>query len=47
MSYWNNFEKEFNEHGFIDIAFEQVSVSPDSNTYTNIVSAYYMPKVSA
>ena len=46
VSYWNNFQKEFNEHGFDNISFEQVSVNPDSNTYTNITSAYYMPKVS-
>ena len=46
VSYWNNFEKEFNEHGFDNIVFEQVSVTPDSNTYTAISSSYYMPKVS-
>ena len=46
VSHWNNFEKEFNEHGFSNISFEKVSVTPDSNTYTTIVSNYYMPKVS-
>ena len=46
VSFWNNFEKEFNEHGFSNISFEQVAVTPDSNSYTNITSNYYMPKVS-
>ena len=46
VSFWNNFEKEYNEHGFDNISFEQVAVTPDSNIYTKISSNYYMPKVS-
>ena len=45
VTYWNNFEKEVNDYSFDTISFEQVSVSPTSNTYTEIASKYYMPKV--
>ena len=44
-TYWNNFEEERNEHSFDSISFDQLSISPDENMYTNIKSNYYMPKV--
>ena len=45
ITYWNNIPSENNEHDFDDISFEQVSVSADDNSYTNISNTYYMPKV--
>ena len=44
ITYWNNFEEERNEHSFDSISFEQLSISPDENSYINS-SIYYMPKV--
>ena len=44
ITYWNNFGEERNEHSFDSISFEQISVSPDNNIYTEL-SVYYMPKV--
>ena len=46
VTYWNNFENENNPHNFENISFEKVSVSPDSNPYTDIKEYYYMPKVA-
>ena len=45
ITYWNNFEKEDNLYSFDSISYEQVSVTPESNKYTNIQNNYYMPKV--
>ena len=45
ITYWNNFTSETNEHNFDNISFENVSVSPVSNKYTEISNIYYMPKV--
>jgi len=44
ITYWNNFEEERNEHSFDSISFEQLSISPDENSYINS-SIYYMSKV--
>ena len=44
ITYWNNFEEERNEHSFDSISFEQIPISPNENSYTEL-SAYYMPKV--
>ena len=45
ITYWNNFEEERNEHSFDSISFEQISVTPAINNYTDISSKYYLPKV--
>ena len=45
ITYWNNFEKEDNLYSFDSISYEQVSVTPESNNYTEMESNYYMPKV--
>jgi hypothetical protein len=44
VTYWNNFREENNEHNFDSITFEQLNISPDSNSYFN-GDTYYMPKV--
>ena len=44
ITYWNNFDSENNEHLFDSISFENISISPDSNSYMN-GNTYYMPKV--
>jgi protein arginine N-methyltransferase 2 len=45
ITYWNNFEKEDNLYSFDSISYEQVSVTPESNNYTEMENNYYMPKV--
>ena len=45
ITYWNNYEKEYNPYGFDSISFEKIAVSPDDNNYTEMISNYYMPKV--
>ena len=45
ITYWNNNEEEYNPHLFDSVSYEQISVNPDENIYTGIVSNYYMPKV--
>jgi len=45
ITYWNNFADNRNKHGFDDISFEEISVSPSDNGYTKIIDTYYMPKV--
>ena len=45
ITYWNNNEKEYNPYSFDLVSYEQISVTPDENIYTSIVSNYYMPKV--
>ena len=44
ITYWNNFNEENNEHSFDSVSFENISISPDSNSYKN-GNIYYMPKV--
>ena len=45
ITYWNNEEKEYNPHSFDSVSYQQISVVPDENIYTNIARKYYMPKV--
>jgi len=45
ITYWNNNEEEYNPNSFDSVSYEQISVNPDNNSYTNISSSYYMPKV--
>ena len=45
ITYWNNKEEEYNPYSFDSVSYEQVSISPDNNIYTNMASNYYMPKV--
>ena len=45
ITYWNNNETEYNPYSFESVSYEQISMSPDDNNYTGIVSNYYMPKV--
>ena len=45
ITYWNNNEEEYNPHSFDSVTYEQISVTPDENMYTNIKNNYYMPKV--
>ena len=45
ISYWNNNEEAYNPYAFDSVSYEQISVTPSSNIYTNIASNYYMPKV--
>ena len=45
ITYWNNFTDNRNEHDFDSVSFEEVSVTPDSNNYIELVDKYYMPKV--
>ena len=45
ITYWNNNEEEYNPHSFDSVVYEQISVTPDENMYTEITNNYYMPKV--
>ena len=45
ITYWNNEEKEYNPYLFDSVSYQQISVSPVDNMYTNIASNYYIPKV--
>jgi protein arginine N-methyltransferase 2 len=45
LTYWNNYPHVNDKYNFDDITFEEVTVSPDSNIYTEIQETYYMPKV--
>ena len=45
ITYWNNNEEEYNPYLFDSVSYEQISVTPDENMYTNIKNNYYMPKV--
>ena len=45
ITYWNNKESNNNPYSFDSISYEQISITPDDNIYTNIESNYYMPKV--
>ena len=45
ITYWNNAEAEYNPYSFSSISYEQVSISPETNKYTEMENNYYMPKV--
>ena len=45
ITYWNDFEEEYNPNSFDSVGYEQISVNPDENSYTDISNNYYMPKV--
>ena len=45
ITYWNNLEQEYDEFGFDSVSYDKIAVTPDSNSYTDIASYYYMPKV--
>ena len=44
ITYWNNFTDKRNEHSFDSVSFDDISVSPDDNTYFTS-NTYNMPKV--
>jgi len=44
ITYWNNFTDKRNEHSFDSVSFNDISVTPDDNTYFTS-STYNMPKV--
>tara|TARA_Y100001938_G_C8068746_1_gene421848 strand:- start:707 stop:1255 length:549 start_codon:yes stop_codon:yes gene_type:complete len=44
VTYWNNFTDKRNEHSFDSVSFDDISISPDNNTYF-ISNVYHMPKV--
>ena len=44
ITYWNNFTDKRNEHSFDSVSFEDISVTPDSNSYFSS-NTYNMPKV--
>ena len=46
VTYWNNYEREDNQHDFSSINYEVISIATESNLYTDISSNYYMPKVN-
>ena len=44
ITYWNNFTDKRNEHSFDSVSFEDISVTPDDNTYFTSNTSH-MPKV--
>ena len=44
ITYWNNFTDKRNEHSFDSVSFDNISVTPDDNTYFTS-NTYHMPKV--
>ena len=46
ITYWNNREEGYNPYAFDSVSYEQISITPVSNRYTDIENNYYMPKVS-
>ena len=44
ITYWNNFTDKRNEHNFDSVSFDDISVTPNDNTYFTS-STYNMPKV--
>ena len=44
ITYWNNFTDKRNEQGFNSVSFEDISVTPDDNSYFTSTT-YNMPKV--
>ena len=45
ITYWNNNEEEYNPYLFDSVSYNQISVTPNENIYTQITNNYYMPKV--
>ena len=45
LTYWNNYTYAKDEFKFDDISFEEITVSPENNIYTDISETYHMPKV--
>ena len=45
ISYWNNKESENNLYSFDSVNYEQISINPEVNQYTNLSVNYHMPKV--
>ena len=45
ITYWNNNEEEYNPYLFDSVSYDQISVTPNENIYTQITNNYYMPKV--
>jgi protein arginine N-methyltransferase 2 len=46
ITYWNNLEKGYDYFDYGNVEYETISVSPDSNHYTDIKNKYFMPKVT-
>ena len=46
ITYWNNREEGYNPYAFDSVSYEQISITPVSNRYTDIENNYYMPKVA-
>jgi hypothetical protein len=47
VTYWNNIDsEEWNTYGFDSVSYEKISISPDSNNYTEMQDNYCMPKVT-
>ena len=46
VTYWNNYDRENNKYDFSSINYETISITPESNLYTDMTNKYYMPKVS-
>jgi len=44
ITYWNNFTDKRNEHSFDSVSFDDISVTPDDNTYFTS-NTYHMPKI--
>jgi len=44
ITYWNNFTDKRNEHNFDSVSFDDISITPDDNTYFTS-NTYNMPKV--
>ena len=44
ITYWNNFTDKRNEHNFDSVSFEDISVTPNDNSYFTS-NTYSMPKV--
>ena len=44
ITYWNNFTDKRNEHDFDSVSFEDISVTPNDNSYFTS-NTYSMPKV--
>ena len=44
ITYWNNFTDKRNEHNFDSVSFEDISVTPNDNSYITS-NTYSMPKV--
>ena len=45
ITYWNSKAENNNEHSFDTVSFEEVTVTPDDNSYFKSSNTYYMPKV--